>query len=132
MIKKRILNHQRIRRIDGGFAFIPHRFLTDGFLSVLNPRQQQLYFFLVLAADRHGLSFYSYDRICNLLQMSLDQYIEARDDLIKKDLIAFDGTLFQVLDLPSKPVGRRLQADQQQSKNRDAIARLIDRATKRF
>ena len=100
MIKKRILNHERIRRIDGGFAFIPHRFLTDGFLAALNPRQQQLYFFLVLAADRHGLSFYSYDTICNLLQMSLDQYIEARDDLIEKDLITFDGTIFQVLDLP--------------------------------
>jgi hypothetical protein len=100
MIKKRILNHERIRRIDGGFAFIPHRFLTDGFLSALNPSQQQLYFFLVLAADRHGLSFYSYDSICNLLQISLDQYIEARDELIEKNLIAFDGTIFQVLDLP--------------------------------
>ena len=100
MIKKRILDHQRIRHIDGGFAFIPHRFLTDGFLSVLAPPQQQLYFFLVLAADRHGLSFYSYDSICNLLQMSVDQYIQARDDLIKKDLIAFDGSIFQVLDLP--------------------------------
>jgi len=100
MIKKRILNHGRIRRIDGGFAFIPHRFLTDAFLSDLNPRQQQLYFFLVLAADRHGLSFYSYDSICNLLQMSVDQYIEARDDLIEKDLIAFNGSIFQVLDLP--------------------------------
>lgn len=103
MIKKRILNHGRIRRIDGGFAFIPHRFLTDAFLSDLNPRQQQLYFFLVLAADRHGLSFYSYDSICNLLQMSVDQYIEARDDLIEKDLIAFDGSIFQVLDLPQSP-----------------------------
>ena len=104
MIKKRILDHQRIRHIDGGFAFIPHRFLTDGFLSVLAPSQQQLYFFLVLAADRHGLSFYSYDSICNLLQMSVDQYIEARDDLIKKDLIAFNGSIFQVLDLPkTKP-----------------------------
>ena len=103
MIKKRILDPGRIRRIDGGFAFIPHRFLTDGFLSALTPRQQQLYFFLVLAADRHGLSFYSYDAICSMLQMSLDQYIEARDDLIKKELIEFDGTLFQVLELPKTP-----------------------------
>ena len=39
MIKKHILNDQRIRRIDGGFSFIPHRFLTDGFLSALNPHQ---------------------------------------------------------------------------------------------
>jgi hypothetical protein len=103
MIKKRILDRGRIRRIDGGFAFIPHRFLTDGFLSVLTPRQQQLYFFLVLAADRHGLSFYSCDAICRLLQMPVDQYREACDDLIKKELIEFDGILFQVLDLPSRP-----------------------------
>jgi hypothetical protein len=108
MIKKRILDRGRIRRIAGGFAFIPHRFLTDGFLSVLTPRQQQLYFFLVLAADRHGLSFYSCDAICRLLQMPLDQYLAARDDLIKKELIEFDGTLFQVLDLPQKPTQKTI------------------------
>jgi hypothetical protein len=103
MIRKRILNAGRIRRIDGGFSFIPHRFLTDGFLSALNQKQQLLYFFLVLAADRNGLSFYSYDSICNLLKMSLDQYIKARDGLIETDLIDFDGTIFQVLELPAVP-----------------------------
>ena len=110
MIKKRILNHERIRRIDGGFAFIPHRFLTDGFVSALDPDQLLLYFFLVLAGDRNGLSFYSYDSICNLLQMSTDQYIQARDDLIKNDLIAFDGTIFQVLDLPESAPASRPQS----------------------
>ena len=100
MIKKHILNDQRIRRIDGGFSFIPHRFLADGFLSALDPHQLLLYFFLVLAGDRYGLSFYSYDSICSLLQMSMDQYLQARHALIEKDLIDFDGTIFQVLDLP--------------------------------
>jgi hypothetical protein len=100
MIKKHVLNAQRVRRIDGGFSFIPHRFLTDGFLSALDPHQLLLYFFLVLAGDRYGLSFYSYDSICSLLQMSMDQYLQARDALIEKDLIDFDGTIFQVLDLP--------------------------------
>lgn len=103
MIKKHILAPERIRRINGGFSFIPHRFLTGGFFSALDPGQLLLYFFLVLAGDRNGLSFYSYDAICNLLQMSVDQYIQARNALIKKDLIAFDGTLFQVLDLPEAP-----------------------------
>jgi hypothetical protein len=103
MIKKHILNAQRVRRIDGGFSFIPHRFLTGGFLSALDPDQLLLYFFLVLAGDRYGLSFYSYDSICNLLQMSVDQYLQARDALIEKDLIDFDGTIFQVLDLPPEP-----------------------------
>jgi hypothetical protein len=108
MIKKRILNSERIRRIDGGFSFIPHRFLTDGFLASLSQEELLLYLFLVLVSDRHGLSFYSYDAICSLLQFSLDGYIEARDGLMEKDLIAFDGTIFQVLDLPQVPIQTRV------------------------
>lgn len=104
MINKKIINPERIRRINGGFSFIPHRFLTDGFLASLSQKELLLYLFLVLVSDRHGLSFYSYDAICTLLQVSVDEYMEARDGLIKKDLIAFDGTLFQVLDLPDNPV----------------------------
>jgi len=100
MIQKKILNPQRIRRIEGGFSFIPHRFLTEGFLASLQQKELLLYLFLVLASDRHGLSFYSYDAICSLLQLSVDEYLEARNALIAKDLIAFDGTLYQVLELP--------------------------------
>ena len=107
MIKKRILDPGRVRRIQGGFSFIPHRFLTDGFLVSLDQTEILLYLFLVLASDRNGLSFYSYDAICTFLQITVDEYIESRDSLINKDLIAFDGTLFQVLDLPSEPVQRR-------------------------
>ena len=120
MITKKVLNAERIRQIDGGFSFIPHRFLTDGFLASLNQKENLLYFFLVLVSDRYGLSFYAYDAICSLLGLSLDEYIEARDGLIRKDLIAFDGTLFQALDLPSKPV---LDLDREQ--NRSHIKGLI-------
>ena len=104
MIKKKILNPNRLRRIDAGFSFIPHRFLTDGFLSSLSQKEILLYLFLVLVSDRYGLSFYSYDSICFLLELSADEYIEAREGLMEKDLIAFDGTIFQVLNLPSKPL----------------------------
>ena len=44
MIKKRILDPERLRRIEGGFAFIPHRFLTDGFLAELSRDEILLYF----------------------------------------------------------------------------------------
>jgi len=104
MITKKVLNPNRIRHIDGGFSFIPHRFLTDGFLAALSQKEILLYFFLVLASDRHGLSFYAYDAICSLLKLTAHDYMEAEDGLIEKDLIAYDGTIFQVLDLPSKPV----------------------------
>jgi len=103
MITKRVLNPERIRKIGKGFSFIPHRFLTGGFIAALDQPQILVYLFLVLAADRNGLSFYSYDAICNLLKLTLDQYIQAKDALIKKDLIAFDGTIFQVLELPASP-----------------------------
>lgn len=104
MIKKKILVAERVRGVDGGFSFIPHRFLSGGFFGSLNPHELLLYFFLVLSGDRNGLSFYSYDKICTLLQISLDQYIKARDGLIEKDLIAFDGTVFQVLSLPRQAI----------------------------
>lgn len=104
MIKKKVIKPNRVRRINGGFSFIPHRFLTDGFLASLSQKELLLYLFLCLASDRNGLSFYSYDAICTLVQLTLDEYIEARKGLVKKDLIAFDGTIFQVLDLPSKPI----------------------------
>jgi hypothetical protein len=103
MIRKKILDPARVRRIDGGFGFIPHRFITGGFVSALGPHELLLYFFLVLVADRNGLSYYAYDSICTLLSMDLDRYIEARDGLIAKDLIGFDGSVFQVLSLPEQP-----------------------------
>jgi hypothetical protein len=92
---------QRVRAINGqSFAFIPHRFLTDGFLSSLQLEQLALYLFLLLAADRNGMSFWGYDAICSILRMPLERYLQARNALIGKDLIAFDGTRFQVLSLP--------------------------------
>ena len=57
----------------------------------------------VVAADRNGVSFYHYDSICSLLQMELETYLHARNALIERDLIAFDGTRFQVLSLPEQP-----------------------------
>jgi hypothetical protein len=57
LIQKRVLRPDRVRKINGGFSFIPHRFLTDGFLSALSQKELLLYFFLVLVSDRCGLSF---------------------------------------------------------------------------
>ncbi|MBW1854671.1 MAG: hypothetical protein JRJ00_08340 [Deltaproteobacteria bacterium] len=92
----------RIRKIAGSFAFIEHRFLREGFWASLDHYELLLYFFLIIVADRSGLSFYSYDKICTLLRISVDEYIPARNSLIEKDLIAFNGHFFQVLSLPEK------------------------------
>ena len=100
MIKKTLLCPDRVRKVHGSFAFIEHRFLRDGFFESLAHHELLLYLFLILVADRHGLSFYAHDKICTLLKISVDEYLLARDALIGKDLIAFDGRMFQVLSLP--------------------------------
>jgi hypothetical protein len=101
-VEKNPLQPNRVRKISGSFAFIEHRFLRQGFWSSLSHHELLLYLFLVIVADRNGLSYYCYDKICSLAQITVDEYILARDLLIEKDLIAFDGRLFQVLSLPPK------------------------------
>jgi len=126
MIKKKILMPERVRRINGGFSFIPHRFLLKGFVSSLNQKELLLYLFLVLASDRNGLSYYSYDIICTLLELRLDEYIASRNSLIKKDLITFNGTIFQVLSLPQKlPVQRKKE-------DRSPVGDLIQQVARGF
>lgn len=94
----------RLRRIDGSFGFIPHRFLRDGFLQSLSDDELRLYLVLVLVADRQGQSFYSHQRLRALLAMPADAYLHARDALRCKDLIAADGVRVQLLSLPAQPV----------------------------
>lgn len=100
MMEKIIVRPDRIRKIAGTFGFIEHRFIREGFFYSLTHHELLLYLFLVLVADRDGLSFYGNDKICTLLRTDLDEFIQARDGLIYKDLLAFDGRTFQVLSLP--------------------------------
>jgi hypothetical protein len=50
--------------------------------------------------------------------------IEARDGLLEKDLIAFDGTQFQVLALPPKPIFEKPPASFLHSAKRQRNARI--------
>jgi hypothetical protein len=122
-IEKNPLCPDRLRKITGSFAFIEHRFLRDGFWESLGHHELLLYVFLVLVADRNGLSYYSFDKICTLLEISIDEYIVARNQLIDKELIAFDGHLYQVLSLPAKPVAHPL--GDPQDKDPATIGQLI-------
>ena len=120
MIEKRVLCPERVRAVNGSFGFLEHRFLRDGFWETLGHHALLFYVFLVLAGDRKGLSYYPYDKISSLLKITVDDYIDARNDLIKKDLIAFDGRLFQVLSLPKSPIGEEHPiTDMDEMKQRD-------------
>ena len=103
MIRKKILVAERVRTTGKSFAFIPHRFLTDGFLQSSTRHELALYLFLVLASDKNGLSFYADKTICSVLGFKDEGYLFARSSLIHKNMIVYDGTLFQVLSLPTTP-----------------------------
>jgi hypothetical protein len=122
------LEPNRIRKITGSFAFIEHRFLHDGFWGSLDHQQLLLYLFLIIVADRNGLSYYSYDKICALLRVPVDDYILARNALIDLDMIAFDGCLFQVLSLPEKvtrPASKTLGSQKQMEEQDPATIRQL-------
>ncbi|QTA77858.1 Uncharacterized protein dnl_36280 [Desulfonema limicola] len=131
-MSKSVLNPGRIRKINGSFAFVEHRFLQEGFFESLDKAELQLYFFLVLAGNRAGVSWYSYERICIMLNIILDEYIEARNGLIDKDMIAFDGRVYQVLSLPGKPFVSedRLLRTSRDMETRDpaVIRRIVENA----
>lgn len=102
MIQKTPLISHRIRKINGSFAWISHRFLRQGFWASLTHHELLIYLFLIMVGDRQGLSYYSFDKICSLIGITPDEYIFARNSLIDKDLISFDGHMFQVLSLPEQ------------------------------
>ncbi len=124
-MKKRILNRSRIRTIEDGFAFIPHRFLSDGFIKRLYPSELLLYLFLIIVSDAYGLSYYGNSTICRLLKMDPEQLGHCRQILIDEDLIAFEEPLYQVLELPNKS-SEEWAADATPSSSPSSFSQLID------
>jgi hypothetical protein len=135
MVNRKPLDCNRIRKINGSFSWISHSFLRSGFFASLSPNELLLYFFLVLVADRQGLSYYHYDKICSLLCFTVDDYIVVRDQLIEKNLVAFDGTFFQVLSLPripvNQPAGLLKTSDDMKTSDPATIRQIIRRQLNR-
>lgn len=100
----------RIRRITGSFGWIDHRLRRDRHLERMTHEEIALYVFLVLAADRNGVSYYGKEKICHQLALSSERFTEARIRLLGHELIGFapfrDGGVngyYQVLPLSERP-----------------------------
>jgi hypothetical protein len=106
-ITKRILVSDRVRRPPkSGFSWIDRRFLRE-FAVRLSGDAVFLYFFLTAVSDKHGLSYYSETTLALRLRTSEAAIVEAREELITYDLIAYQAPLTQVLSLPKSPLERR-------------------------
>jgi len=104
MDAKWLIDPERIRKIDGSFSWIDHRFISGRFIHDLSREEILIYLFLVAVSDRQGLSFYHDDRICSLLKIDLAALGEARQLLSERSLLAWRQPVYQVLSLPPQPV----------------------------
>lgn len=104
----------RIRSVPSGFGWIDHRLLREGHLAWLKPAEIALYVFLVLAADRRGVSYYRIESISKALgHLDWGDLSRARSRLVELGLIAYapfgphnpDGAC-QVLGLDDLPPWR--------------------------
>jgi hypothetical protein len=92
----------RRRSIRGSFSWIDHRFLREGFDRGLTRLEKLLYFVLVAVSNQDGVSFYSDARLEELLDIRFPHELDgARKQLVARDLIAYEGGIYQVLDLPA-------------------------------
>ena len=109
MKKYHIPQPQKTRNIKGSFAWIDHRIMRNGFIETMTLQDIALYLFLILVADKNGVSFYRKEKICQAVSLDFSQFEIAKDRLINMKLIAFEGYsvlspngYYQVLPIENK------------------------------
>jgi len=105
MPHKRVLRPERLRQVPPQFSWIDQRLVRDQHLERCDAQALALYLVLVTVADAKGLSYYGEASLTRLLSMPAARLSQARTDLIRLDLIAYERPLYQVLslDAPASP-----------------------------
>jgi hypothetical protein len=107
-----ILVPARLRRPPKtGWSWVDRLFMREH-AARLSRDAVLLYFFLCAVADKHGQSFYGDGTVATLLRMTLPAMIQAREELLARDLIAHETRLTQVLSLLPAQQLRRTEPGQ--------------------
>ena len=112
MTIKRVLSPQRIRRIPAQFSWLDQRLVRDRHIERCDAQGCALYLFLVTVADAQGLSYYSEASIARRLSMDPVRLGQARADLVRLGLIAYESPLYQVLALDVPAPSRKISREQ--------------------
>jgi hypothetical protein len=99
MPRKRVLRPDRLRRVPPQFSLVDQRLIGDRHIERCDVRALALYLVLVSVADASGLSYYGEESLARLLSIPAAALLQARADLIRLDLIAYERPLYQVLSL---------------------------------
>ncbi len=106
MVSKIPIVAQRIRKVPRHFSWIDHRLVRDRHIENCSHAAAALYLFLVTVGDAKGLSYYGDKSIIKHLCMDQSALQDARADLIRNGLIAWQEPLYQVLAL-DRPKGEK-------------------------
>ncbi|HSF48003.1 MAG TPA: hypothetical protein VLA73_06545 [Burkholderiales bacterium] len=97
-----------MRRLPPRFSWVDQRLVRDRHIERCDAPAAGLYLMLVTVGDAQGLSYYSDAALSRCLSMEPKRLIQARADLIRTGLIAYDRPLYQVLALdPPPPIEAR-------------------------
>lgn len=88
----------RLRKLPSHFAWVDRR--LRAWLPSMSWQEMALCFFLHLAADRNGVSFYADLTMARILGMREGEVVHARLSLRGKGLIAYRFPYYQVLEVP--------------------------------
>ena len=91
---------QRILTMPRQFGPLDRRLVYEKHIRLMALEQIALYAFLVCVSDAQGLSFYSEERICRELSMSLNGLWGAREGLIDRGFLLYRRPIYQLLQLP--------------------------------
>ena len=103
-MEKHLLDPERLRKIPPQFSWIDQRLVREHHIERLSHAAAALYLFLLTVADAQGLSFYSERSIGRYLAITPERLDNAREELLRAELIAYQNPLYQVLSLDGLPL----------------------------
>ncbi len=106
MIVKSPILPKRVRKVPKSFSWIDHRLVSNKHIDLCSHAAATLYLFLVCVGDDKGLSYYGDKSIMNKLSMDQQALGNARSDLIRNGLLAWQKPIYQVLCLEPVVAGK--------------------------
>ena len=107
MVVKRLLYPERVRKLPPRFSWVDQRLVRDRHIERCDAPAAALYLMLITVGDAQGLSYYSDAALSRCLSMDPLRLVQARAELIRAGLIAYDRPLYQVLALDRPPAEAR-------------------------
>lgn len=100
-MEKKLICPQRLRKVPPQFSWVDQKLLREDHMLLCDTKSLAMYLFLIVVSDTEGLSYYKDSTICKYIKTNLADIVEARNILIRADLIAYKNPLYQVLEIPN-------------------------------